>query len=225
MAEYSYNGWPASPDKAAIGVVSHPVVPGGAKAGDVTTVLGYVARQFHARVEALIDGWSWGYTYKTNANNPSQLSCHASGTALDLNAPNHPNGSGGTFTAAQVTTIYTILAEVEGAVSWLQGYDEMHFEICVSATTLAGVAARLGTAPPTPQGDPNDMADITDAQMDKIAKKVVDLMWARTVRANDIDPITGKATAKDRPYGDTVGGTYTLAGTASYRSSANYPPK
>jgi hypothetical protein len=96
-------------------------------------------------VEPCIDGWNWGYTYKANVNNPSQLSCHASGTAIDWNAPDHPNGSSGTFTNSQVTTIYTILAEVEGAVSWLQGYDEMHFEICVSAGTLAGVAARLGT--------------------------------------------------------------------------------
>lgn len=80
-------------------------------------------------------------------------------------------------------------------------------------------------APPTPPKDANDMADITDKQMDQIAKKVVDLMWARTVRANDIDPVTGKATAKDRPYGETVGGTYTSAGTAAYRASVNYPPK
>jgi hypothetical protein len=146
----SYNGWPASDDKASIGVVSSDVFPGGAKAGDVTTVLGYVARQLDARVEPCIDGWNWGYSFKTNANNPSQLSCHASGTAIDWNAPDHPNGSSGTFTDAQVGVIYQILAEVEGAVSWLQSYDEMHFEICVDAGTLAGVADRVGGAPPTP---------------------------------------------------------------------------
>jgi hypothetical protein len=147
----SYNGWPASPDKAAIGVVSSDVVPGGAKAGDVTIVLGYVARQLNARVEPCIDGWNWGYTYKANVNNPSQLSCHASGTAIDWNAPDHPNGSSGTFTSAQRGTIYQILDEVQGAVSWLEGYDEMHFEICVDAADLAQVAAVLGdAAPPTP---------------------------------------------------------------------------
>ena len=36
----SYNGWPASSDKASIGVVASDVFPGGAKAGDVTIVLG-----------------------------------------------------------------------------------------------------------------------------------------------------------------------------------------
>jgi hypothetical protein len=98
-------------------------------------------------------------------NNPTQLSCHASGTAIDWNAPDHPNGSGGTFTDAQVGTIYQILAEVEGAVSWLQGYDEMHFEICVDATTLAGVAARLGagpTPPTPPDPEPPEPPELED---------------------------------------------------------------
>lgn len=164
----SYNGWPANSDKAAIGVVSSEWFPGGAKAGDVTTVLAYVAREFNARVEPLTAGWGWGYTYKANVNNPSQLSCHASGTALDLNAPDHPNGSSGTFTDAQRGQIYAILDEVQGAVSWLEGYDEMHFEIQVSATDLAQVAATLpaggGSAPtPTPPGDDSMSQQDVDA--------------------------------------------------------------
>jgi hypothetical protein len=155
----SYNGWPASPDKGAIGVVSNQWFPGGAKAGDVTTVLGYVAREFNARVEPVVSGWCWGYTYKANANNPNQLSCHASGTALDVNAPDHPNGSGGTFTSAQRGAIYAILDECQGAVGWLEGYDEMHFEIQVSASDLATVAASLGGGggggtPPAPEPGP-----------------------------------------------------------------------
>jgi hypothetical protein len=169
----SYNGWPASPDKAEIGVVSSDVFPGGAKAGDVTIVLGYVARQLNARVEPCVDGWNWGYTYKANVNNPSQLSCHASGTAIDWNAPDHPNGSSGTFTAAQRGTIYQILDEVQGAVSWLEGYDEMHFEICVDAADLAAVAAVLGdAAPPQPEGDWFDMA--TEDDLRRIVGEVLD---------------------------------------------------
>jgi hypothetical protein len=157
----SYNGWPASDDKASIGVVSSDVFPGGAKAGDVTTVLGYVARQLNARVEPCVDGWNWGYTYKANVNNPSQLSCHASGTAIDWNAPDHPNGSSATFTQAQRGTIYQILDEVQGSVSWLEGYDEMHFEICVNAGDLAQVAATLpGSGPP-----PDWFDDVTEDEM------------------------------------------------------------
>ena len=155
----SYNGWPASPDRDAIGVVTFGDAagfpfPGGVKSGDVWAVLGYVMTQLHTRVEECVAGWCWGYTYKQNVNNPSQLSCHASATACDWNAPAHANGASGTFTDAQVGTIYAILAEVQGAVSWLQGYDEMHFEICVDAATLARVAASLPSAGPAPEPEP-----------------------------------------------------------------------
>lgn len=145
----SYNGWPANSDPNAINIQDFGdpqgfPFPGGVKGGDVFTVLGYVATQLHNRVEPCISGWCWGWTFKQNVNNPSQLSCHASGTAIDWNAPDHPNGSSGTFSNSQVGTIYAILDEVQGAVSWLSGYDEMHFEICVDSNTLAGIAASLG---------------------------------------------------------------------------------
>ena len=155
---YSYNGWPANSDPNAIGVVKSQWFPGGVKDGDVATVLRYVVEQLHARVEPIIDGWNWGYTYKQNVNNPSSLSCHASGTAVDYNAPNHPNGSAGTFTDDQVGTIYAILDECQGAVSWLEGYDEMHFEIQVDAGTLAAIAAQLpaGGAGPAPDDTEQD---------------------------------------------------------------------
>lgn len=154
--DYSYNGWPASPDKNAINVVPFGdkygvPFPGGVRDGDVRTVLGYVCIQLHERVEACVAGWDWGYQYRANVNNPSSLSCHASGTAVDYNAPLHPNGASGTFTAEQRATIYDILAEVQGAVQWGGDYtgtkDEMHFEIIVDSRTLAGIAATLPNSP------------------------------------------------------------------------------
>jgi hypothetical protein len=167
----SYNGWPASDDKASIGVepfgdaVGLPF-PGGVKAGDVATVLGYVATQLHYRVEPCVSGWDWGHTYKQNVNNPSSLSCHASGTAIDYNAPDHPNGSSNTFSDQQKGEIYAILNEVQGAVDWLEGYDEMHFEIAVNASTLARIAATLpatGTDPaPDPGPPPEEIAEDDD---------------------------------------------------------------
>ena len=170
----SYNGWPASPDQSAIGVVKFGDAagfpfPGGVKSGDVWTVLGYVMTQLHERVEPCVSGWCWGYSYKQNVNNPSQLSCHASGTACDWNAPDHPNGSSGTFTQAQLGTIYAILDEVQGAVDWLEGYDEMHFEIAVDASTLARIAASL--PPPPSQGDWFEMA--TEADLRRIVQEEI----------------------------------------------------
>jgi len=195
----SYNGWPASEDKASIGVVSSEWFPGGAKAGDVTTVLRYVVEQLNSRVEPIVGGHCWGYTYKANVNNPTQLSCHASGTAIDFNAPSHPNGSSGTFTDAQVGTIYQILAEIQGAVDWLEGYDEMHFEIAVDASTLANIAATLpsGGTPPS-QGDWFDMA--TEDDLRRIVGEEIDArlgaiaitVWTKGI-TDDTD--AGKANA------------------------------
>jgi len=188
----SYNGWPASDDKASIGVVASDVFPGGAKAGDVTTVLGHVARQLNARVEPCVDGWNWGYTYKANVNNPSQLSCHASGTAIDWNSPDHPNGSSGTFTQAQRGTIYQILDEVQGSVSWLEGYDEMHFEICVDAADLAVVAAQLPGGPPPQTGDWFDMATeedlrrIVGEELDNRLGTIGTAVWTTAIRGADL---------------------------------------
>jgi hypothetical protein len=201
VTEYSYNGWPASPDRAAIGVVASDVFPGGAKAGDVTTVLGYVATQFHQRVEPVIQGHGWGWTYKANVNNPSQLSCHASGTALDINAPAHSNGTPAeaSFTEAQITAIYQILDEVQGSVSWLSGYDPMHFEICVSPTTLAVVAASLGGAAPapTPPADGGFLMSLSDAQQDELFNNV---KWLR-------DQLAAGTAQGQKTVGSTIAAT------------------
>ena len=169
----SYNGWPCSDDPNAIdiqpfGDAYGAPFPGGVRGGDVATVLGYVCTQLHYRVEPVVSGWCWGYSYRANVNNPSSLSCHASGTAVDWNAVTHPNGGSayGGFDSAQVAEIRAILAEVQGSVQWGADYsgtkDPMHFEIIVNATTLAAVAASLpggGSAPvPTPDPEDEDMA-------------------------------------------------------------------
>lgn len=127
----------------------------GVRTGDVATVLFYVAEQFHRRVEPLVAGWCWGYSYRQNRN-AANLSCHSSATAIDLNAPRHPNGKRGTFTAAQVAEIKAILLEVGRVVRWGGEFtgtpDEMHFEIVASPATVAMIAGRLN--PKGPAGSP-----------------------------------------------------------------------
>jgi D-alanyl-D-alanine carboxypeptidase len=180
----SYNGWEASPDREAINVqpFGDPYgvpFPGGVRGGDVATVLGYVATQLHRRVEACVSGWDWGYEYRENVNNPGSLSCHASATAIDYNAPNHPNGSGGTFSDDQVGQIRLILAEVQGAVQWGGDYDgtldEMHFEIIVDASTLAAIAAQLPSSG-SGTGDWFDMA--TEDDLRRIVGEEIDARLA-----------------------------------------------
>ncbi len=148
----SYNGWPASTNAAAIGIDkgarargSTIAFPPGVKGGDVEVVLMYVAGELHRRVEPAGEG-CWGYNYRKNRN-ANNLSCHASGTAFDWNAPKHPNGKGGTFSPAKVKVIRAILAEVGGVVKWGGDFggtkDEMHFEIHGDAAAVKKVADHL----------------------------------------------------------------------------------
>jgi murein L,D-transpeptidase YcbB/YkuD len=161
----SYNGWPASPNPADFGGLEKLIVAGesfapGVRAGDVHAVFQYVAEQLHARVEPVVRAdWhqadDWGYSYRANVNNPSTLSCHASGTAIDYNSTRHPNGKRGTYSAEQVVTIHRILAEVNDVVRWGGSFtgtpDEMHFEINGNAAAVKAVADRLRTPASAPK--------------------------------------------------------------------------
>lgn len=156
------NGWAASANKAAIGVdpnfnVDGVKFPGGVKSGDVATVLHYVAEQFHRRVEPLVAGWCWGYSYRPVRGGAS-ISNHSAACAIDVNAPNHPLGKRGTFSETQVNEIKEILAEVGGVVRWGGTYsrpDEMHFEIHATHAAVAAAAAALrakAASKPAPAG-------------------------------------------------------------------------
>jgi hypothetical protein len=139
----SYNGWPLSPPRTNRTVpgtnVKFTVADG--PAGDL---LIYVAEQFHRRVEPLdAAADDWGYSLRRNVNNPAVWSCHASATAIDVNALRHPNGRGGTFTKAQYAEIDKILAECQGTVRQLRGYDEMHFEIAGTPAQCAAAVKSL----------------------------------------------------------------------------------
>lgn len=179
----SYNGWVASPDPAAIGIDTNWSVlgsrpfanggyPGGVKAGSVSVIFKYLVTRLHNEVEPMMTDPStgqigygcWGYGYRANVNNPSVLSCHASGTAIDYNAPRHPNGTvapggGSGWTTAQAEKIRGIIADLGGVVRWLWSNDPMHFEIIGSEAQCAAVAARLGTP-----GKPNTSTPEKPAQ-------------------------------------------------------------
>jgi hypothetical protein len=198
-AGYSYNGWPANSDPAAIGVdrqwsINGVTAPGGIKAGDVDTVLGYVFDALDTRVEAAVPGWCWGYTYKANVNNPSQLSNHSSATAFDYNAPSHANGGAKYegWTTAEVAEIREILAEVEGVIRWGADYsgtkDSMHFEVNVDADRLADVAAKIRNVEDNMPLSADDIDKIADRVLAKFNAQVIawqDSWWAH--EGNDPD--------------------------------------
>jgi hypothetical protein len=157
-------GWPTSPNPANFGGLDNREVPGapgvhlapGIRAGDAAEVAFHFAAQFHEHVEPLHAGWCWGFAYRPNTNNPRVISEHA-GAAFDLNAPEHPNGKRGTFSAEQVGVLRALLAGYEGLIGWGGDFegtdDEMHFEIRHDPAKLAAVAARL-VVHPAPSPDP-----------------------------------------------------------------------
>lgn len=129
-------------------------LPGGVvplRAGAAGALLAWVGRQFHSRVEGLIWPGCWGYAYR-DIRGATQLSNHASGTALDLNAPKHPLGTdpAANFTATQIRAIRSIVTQTEGCVRWGGDYtgrkDPMHFEINASEQQCAAVLAKLTAA-------------------------------------------------------------------------------
>lgn len=157
----SQNGFPvksssAGLDKTPIGNTG-VTVPGGTTDDDCGFVLRYVAEQFHNRVEKLRQGWCWGYAYRPVRGQSTGFSNHASATALDLNAPNHPMGKANTFSAEEKAEIHKILAEVDGVVRWGGDYhgriDEMHFEINDDYNAVKAVAAKLRKPKPVPADD------------------------------------------------------------------------
>lgn len=206
--ELSYNGWTASPKFSDFGGLDNRAIAGvtmapGVRRGDVATVLFYIAEQFHHRVEKLVSPGCWGYAYRKNRN-ANNLSCHASATAIDLNAPRHPNGKRGTFSKAQVAEIRRILAEVGGIVRWGGDFtgtpDEMHFEIVASPATVAMVAGRLTgrgmTAspvtilpvnPPVPE---DDMFDASDREALSEVRRLCAVLLGAQQPANGGEAIT-----------------------------------
>lgn len=139
----SQNGWTANPSKRK----TLPWITGQVLAGDVYVVFDYLCHRFNEEVERINKAWSWGYSYRKVTGSSKSLSNHASGTAIDLNAPMHPYGKSNTFSAKQVTAIRQIVSDLGGTVRWGGDYkgtkDDMHFEINSGSSKVKAIAAKI----------------------------------------------------------------------------------
>lgn len=200
----SQNRWPVYTSGTHVDLVSLPRVTGRVRRGVTQAILGYVVQQFHFRVEPVRKDWSWGYAYRPIRGSVSGYSNHASATAVDLNAPEHPLGARNTFSSSQVREIRKILGECEGLVRWGGDYavrgDEMHFEINTYPTNpkLAIVAAKLlaimgsssSVAIPAPSNPtPSGALNMSESQFEILDKKISTVM-ANTAAA--FGPLGGR---------------------------------
>ena len=147
----SYNGYPASKDPAEIKIKSYPVKGTDRKlrcAESVGPLLAAFAAEFHELIEPIDEGTydDWGYAFRMVRGSTDRLSCHSSGTAIDLNATRHALGKVGTFPAEKVPMIRA-LAKKYG-LKWGGDFksraDEMHFEVEISNTKAKELITKLG---------------------------------------------------------------------------------
>lgn len=142
----SQNGWTAIASGSDKRLVTLPWVTGKVLAGDVATVLDYLARRFHHEVEPIRRDHSWGYAARP-IRGATVTSNHASATAVDFNAPAHPLGRSGTFSPPKRKALLEILRDLDDIVRWGGTYsgrkDEMHFEINASSAKVAAVARKI----------------------------------------------------------------------------------
>jgi hypothetical protein len=151
----SQNGWTVLESAPAAVTVPGTDVRLTIRPGDVAVVLLEVARRFHDEVEPIDRGIrdDWGWAYRPIRGKNSGFSNHASATAIDLNATQHPRGVRNTFTPAQERAVRRILAATRDertgreVVRWGEDYqstvDGMHFEINADAAAVARVANRI----------------------------------------------------------------------------------
>jgi hypothetical protein len=147
----SYNGWPASKDRAEIGIKSY-LVPGTKRklaCAELAAplLIGFCA-EFHKLIEPIDEGAldDWGYAFRMVRGSTDKLSNHSSGTAIDLNAPAHPLGKVGTFPPEKVPMIRALSAKY--GLKWGGDYvnrkDEMHWEINLTPAKAAALIHKLG---------------------------------------------------------------------------------
>ena len=147
----SYNGYPASKDPKEIGIKSYPVKGTDRKlrcAESVGPLLAAFAAEFHELIEPIDEGTfdDWAYAFRMVRGSTDRLSCHSSGTAIDLNATRHALGKVGTFPAEKVPMIRA-LAKKYG-LKWGGDFksraDEMHFEVEISSIKAKQLQTKLG---------------------------------------------------------------------------------
>lgn len=151
MTEKSANGWTASKDPNEIHIKQFAVAGTNIKlrCNQVCgPILAAFAAEFHEKVEPIDEGTldDWGYAYRPIRGQTENLSNHSSGSAIDINAADHPLAKENTFKPEQVKVIQELIKKYH--LIWGGNYkhrkDDMHFEINGTPEEVKALAAKLG---------------------------------------------------------------------------------
>jgi len=170
----SQNGFLAN-NRSLIATLTVAGVAFPVRKGACGELLMWAAERWHNEVEPLVPGTCWGYAER-QIRGGTELSNHASGTAIDLNAPQHPLSTepSSNFSAAQIQAIRRIIADAKGALRWGGDYtgrkDGMHIEIDAPEAEVAAVLAEVNGA--------GGMSPNTAQQVDQIHEQVTGVVKA-----------------------------------------------
>lgn len=143
----SRNGWDVCTSSSNPKLINFPWVTGRVRNGDHFTVLNYLAERYNKEVEPITKAHSWAYAYRA-VRGASVVSEHATGTAVDFNAPEHPLGvpASRTFSPEQIKAIRKIVKDLNGSVRWGGEWsrpDGMHFELIGGNALMKKSADRI----------------------------------------------------------------------------------
>ena len=146
----SQNGWPASPDRNAIDIISIEVEGCKTKFAVnkiVAPIFKAFLAEFNEKVEKIDKGQDdWGFAFRQVRGSTDMLSNHASGTAIDVNALKHPLGARDTYRPEQKVILDELCAKygLRGGYTYKNRPDDMHFEIQESPKEVKARIKRLG---------------------------------------------------------------------------------
>lgn len=193
----SQNGWPAASERKSINIqtFSVPVSTGTVKvplraeaAQPLITMIQWWDRNIEPVYTSGKNAGTWGYAFRTIKGYETTLSNHASGTAIDINAPLHPLGARNTVPADKVAAIRAKAREL--GLRWGGDYakraDEMHFEINYPPSEAVQRAAAAQAAQQTLAQRATETAAYTEAVAEAAGErgKRAALAAARSLRRN-----------------------------------------
>jgi len=159
MTASPYAGWPLLTRAQCVNVD----VPGGVLPVHprLAVIFQDLATRYHETVEPLVWPGCWGYAGPDRFIGSSRVpSKHWAGLAIDLDAPQHPQGVPVhiTFTTRELEAIAALEARYGGVIGWGgrwsgSSVDGMHWELATGATGAQVddlTHAILGTPPPSP---------------------------------------------------------------------------